>query len=119
MFVLVLQPKRLVALRPPPVADKGSKALSEITSKRQYIYVQRIAVIFQTGEHGSPLQYNNYIVAFIELYLSQIICGYLRASDERPYRITTTLQHLSDFVANTIYFFYPCLRADFILCYRL
>ena len=55
-FVLVLQPKRLVALRPPPVADKGSKALSEITSKRQYIYVQRIATIFQTGEHGSPLQ---------------------------------------------------------------
>ena len=34
MFVLVLQPKRLVALRPPPVADKGSKALSEITSKK-------------------------------------------------------------------------------------
>ena len=33
-----------VALRPPPVADKGSKALSEITSKR---YVQRIATIFQ------------------------------------------------------------------------
>ena len=26
-----------IALRPPPVADKGSKALSEITSKRQYI----------------------------------------------------------------------------------
>ena len=47
---------RLVALRPPPVADKGSKALSEIMSKRQHIYVQRIATIFQTGELGSLLQ---------------------------------------------------------------
>ena len=63
-----------VALRPPPVADKGSKALSEITSKRQYIYVQRIAAIFQTGEHGSPLHYNNYIVAFIK-YVLHIICA--------------------------------------------
>ena len=43
-----------VALRPPPVADKGSIALSEITSKRQYIYVQRIATIFQTGGHWTP-----------------------------------------------------------------
>ena len=43
-----------VALRPPPVTDKGSKALSEITSKRQYIYVQRIATIFQTGGYRSP-----------------------------------------------------------------
>ena len=60
LFVLVLQPKRLVALRPPPVAEKGSKALSEITSKRQCIYVQRIATIFQTGEHGSPLQITHY-----------------------------------------------------------
>ena len=55
-----------VALRPPPVAEKGSKALSEITSKRRHIYVQRIATIFQTGEHGSPLQYNNNIVPFIK-----------------------------------------------------
>jgi len=55
MFVLALQPKRLVALRPPPVADKGSIALSEITSKRKCIYAQRIATIFQTEEHGSPL----------------------------------------------------------------
>ena len=39
----------LVALRPLPVADKGSNALSEITSNRQHIYVQRIATIFQTG----------------------------------------------------------------------
>ena len=55
-----------VALRPPPVAEKGSKALSEITSKRRHIYVQRIATIFQTGEHGSPLQYNNRFVEFIK-----------------------------------------------------
>ena len=74
MFVLVLQPKRLVALRPPPVADKGSKALSEITSNRQCFYAQRIATIFQTGEHGSPLQYNTYIVAFIK-YVLHIICA--------------------------------------------
>ena len=62
VFVLCLHTKRLVALRPPPVADKGSKALSEITSKRQYIYVQRIATIFQTGEQGSPLQNDNYFM---------------------------------------------------------
>ena len=55
-IVLVVQPKQMVALRPPPVADKGSNALSEITSNRKHIYVQRIATIFQTGEHGSPLQ---------------------------------------------------------------
>ena len=43
-----------VALRPPPVAEKGSKALSEITSKRKCIYAQRIATIFQTGGHYPP-----------------------------------------------------------------
>ena len=37
-----------VALRTPPVAEKGSKALSEIRSKRKHIYVQRIATVFQT-----------------------------------------------------------------------
>ena len=56
LLVLVEQPKQMVALRPPPVADKGSNALSEITSNRKHIYVQRIATIFQTGERGSPLQ---------------------------------------------------------------
>lgn len=59
LLVLVEQPKQMVALRPPPVADKGSNALSEITSNRKHIYVQRIATIFQTGEHGSPLHLNN------------------------------------------------------------
>lgn len=44
-------------LRPPPVADKGSKALFEIMSKRQYIYVQRIATIFQTGGYYPPLRH--------------------------------------------------------------
>jgi len=39
-------------LRPLPVADKGSNALSEITSKRKYIYVRRIATIFQTGRRA-------------------------------------------------------------------
>ena len=37
-----------VALRPPPVTEKGSKALSEIRNKRKHIYVQRIATVFQT-----------------------------------------------------------------------
>ena len=37
-----------VALRPPPVTEKGSKALSEIRSKRKHIYVQSIATVFQT-----------------------------------------------------------------------
>ena len=59
LLVWVLQSKQMVALRPPPVADKGSNALSEITSNRKHIYVQRIATIFQTGEHGSPLHLNN------------------------------------------------------------
>jgi len=56
----------MVALQPPPVADKGSNALSEITSNRKHIYVQRIATIFQTGEHGSPLQYYNRFAEFIK-----------------------------------------------------
>jgi len=30
------------------VAERGSKALSEIRSKRKHIYVQRIATVFQT-----------------------------------------------------------------------
>ena len=67
LLVLVEQPKQMVALRPPPVADKGSNALSEITSNRKHIYMQRIATIFQTGEHDSPLQYNNRFVRFIKL----------------------------------------------------
>jgi len=37
-----------VALRPPPVAEKRSKALSEIRIKRKHMYVQRIATAFQT-----------------------------------------------------------------------
>ena len=38
-----------VALRPPPVAEKGSKALSEIRSIRKCVHAQRNATIFQTG----------------------------------------------------------------------
>ena len=66
LLVLVLQSKQMVALRPPPVADKGSNALSEITSNRKHIYVQRIATIFQTGEHGSPLHYFGNCISFIQ-----------------------------------------------------
>jgi hypothetical protein len=36
-------------LRPPPVAEKGSKALSEIRSIRKCIYAQRKTTVFQTG----------------------------------------------------------------------
>ena len=50
-----------VALRPPPVAEKGSIALSEITSKRQCIYAQRIATIFQTGVHRTPALMKYYV----------------------------------------------------------
>jgi len=50
-----------VALRPPPVAEKGSIALSEITSKRQCIYAQRIATIFQTGVHWTPALMKYYV----------------------------------------------------------
>ena len=73
MFVLVLQPKRLVALRPPPVADKGSKALSEITSKRQYIYVQSIATIFQTGGFAQTITFSYFLYmqrSFLHPHLS-------------------------------------------------
>ena len=38
-------------------SDKGSKALSEITSNRKHIYVQRIATIFQTGGYYPPLRH--------------------------------------------------------------
>ena len=37
------------------------------------------------GEHGSPLQYDNYFATFIKLHLSNVIYHYLRASNERPY----------------------------------
>ena len=50
-----------VALRPPSVAEKGSKALSEITSKRQCIYAQRIATIFQTGGYHPPALMKFYV----------------------------------------------------------
>ena len=71
LLVLVEQPKQMVALRPPLVADKGSNALSEITSNRKHIYVQRIATIFQTGERGSPL---HCIVEKVTILHAGIIC---------------------------------------------
>ena len=43
------------------------------------------------GERGSPLQYDNYFVAFIKLYLTYIFFCYLRASDERPYGVAIIL----------------------------
>ena len=71
LFVSCLHTKWLVALRPPPVEKKGNNALSEITSNRKHIYVQRIATIFQTGERGSPL---HCIVEKVTILHSGIIC---------------------------------------------
>ena len=54
-----------VVLRPPPVAEKGSIALSEITSIRKCIYAQRDTTIFQTAAAISLQSYfNKYIVCF-------------------------------------------------------
>ena len=89
-FGLVVQPNRLVALRPPPVADKGSKALPEITSNRKYIYVQRIATIFQTGEHGSPLQ-TTHCFHYIKSYVFEQNVSSKRATDDRHYSKTINL----------------------------
>ena len=75
---------RREALRPPPVTEKGSKALSEITSKRKHIYVQRIATIFQTGEHGSPLHWNTQFSSHHNIHIKQIISS-KRADNIRPY----------------------------------
>ena len=54
-----------VTLRLPPVADKGSKVLSKITSKRQCIYAQRVATIFQTGVHWTPTFMKFYIRTYV------------------------------------------------------
>ena len=43
-----------VVLRPPPVAEKGSIALFEITSIRKCVYAQRDTTIFQTGQPPFP-----------------------------------------------------------------
>ena len=115
----------LVALRPPPVAEKGSNALSEITSNRKHIYVQRIATIFQTGERSSPL---HCIVEKVTILRSGIICvkshrfynrydwrsltaatdytqfSSKRASDERPYWLTITFIQKTDWQIISLFF---------------
>ena len=91
---------RLVALRPPPVADKGSKALSEIMSKRQHIYVQRIATIFQTGELGSLLQIKLDFAIFICFVI--IIMYVLLSAGERgsPLQIIHNIHYIKTFLSN-------------------
>ena len=91
---------RLVALRPPPVADKGSKALSEIMSKRQHIYVQRIATIFQTGELGSLLQIKLDFTIFICFVI--IIMYVLLSAGERgfPLQIIHNIHYIKTFLSN-------------------
>ena len=68
-----------VALRPPPVADKGSKALSEITSKRQCIYAQRIATIFQTGGYHPPALMKFYVLSKCFKAIKSNVYKYLNA----------------------------------------
>ena len=46
--------------------------------------------IVSIGERGSPLQYSNHIVAIIKLYLSNVLWYYLRAANDRPYRMAWT-----------------------------
>ena len=41
--------------------------------------------------HGLHLQYNNCFAAFIKFNLLWKFCRYLRASDERPYRLVQTI----------------------------
>ena len=53
-----------VALRPPPVAGKGSKALSEIRSIRKCVHAQRNATIFQTGGYYPPLRHERGTVTY-------------------------------------------------------
>ena len=79
------------------MADKGSKALSEIMSKRQHIYVQRIATIFQTGEHGSPLQMKNDLAIFICFVI--IIMYVLLPAGERgsPLQFIHNIHHIKIF----------------------
>ena len=84
------------------MADKGSKALSEITSKRQYIYVQRIATIFQTGGYHPPALMNVYVYTYIFdvmkiVYsilhaMRAIVCvAHERENTVLPYKIAVTL----------------------------
>ena len=91
---------RLVALRPPPVADKGSKALSEIMSKRQHIYVQRIATIFQTGELGSLPQIKLDFAIFTCFVI--IIRYVLLSAGERDFflQVIHNIHYIKTFLSN-------------------
>ena len=74
-----------VALRPPLVAEKGSKALSEITSKRQCIYAQRIATIFQTGGYHPPALMK-YYVKIKSFDVIKVVCLNVKDCKNREYR---------------------------------
>ena len=71
-------------MRPPPVADKGSKALSEIMSNRKHIYVQRIATIFQTGVHWAPALMKLFVLCVcydvIKIVYSNVVANRVRQS---------------------------------------
>ena len=84
-----------VALRPPPEADKGSKVLPEIMSKRKHIYMQRIATIFQTGELGPLLQIKLDFAIFICFVI--IIMYVLLPAGERGFPLQNS-SHFATFI---------------------
>ena len=60
-----------VVLRPPPVAEKGSLALSEITSIRKCIYAQRDTTIFQTGQ-PPPFPYRVILTNILFVFKTEV-----------------------------------------------
>lgn len=60
-----------VVLRPPPVAEKGSIALSEITSIRKCIYAQRDTTIFQTGQ-PPPFPYRVILTNILFVFKTEV-----------------------------------------------
>ena len=60
-----------VVLRPPPVAEKGSIALSEITSIRKCVYAQRDTTIFQTGQ-PPPFPYRVILTNILFVFKTEV-----------------------------------------------
>jgi len=59
--------------------------IAEILCFNKILWCNENYVFICSGEHGSPLQYNNCFVGFIKFVLTYIFYHYLRASNERPY----------------------------------
>ena len=59
--------------------------------KTQLLFIILDCFVFThktNGEHGSPLQYINNFVTFINLYATYIFCRYLRENEVLPYKLT-------------------------------